>query len=52
MDELAAVSGQSEQTISGCRRHMWRRRERQRFGSTVVPPLKINTFRFTGVSDH
>lgn len=27
-------------------------RDRQRFGSTIVPSLKVNTFRFTGVSDH
>jgi len=27
-------------------------RERERFGSLVVPALKIDTFRFTGVSDH
>lgn len=27
-------------------------RERQRFGGTVVPALKIRRFRFTGISDH
>ncbi len=27
-------------------------RERERLGSTVVPALKVNSFRFTGKSDH